>query len=100
MYIAAREKMIAQLKSNLGMAEKEVSKKCTQIIDDIQLAAIEEHYRMLNQTDKTLNKKNLTNFKSKFDLLRTEFLKKEYSVESKNKKGFTNVPKLFLLTIS
>ena len=100
MYIAAREKMIAQLKSNLGMAEKEVSKKCTQIIDDMQLAAIEEHYRMLNQTDKTLNKKNLTNFKSKFDLLRTEFLKKEYSVESKNKKGFTNVPKLFLLTIS
>ena len=100
MYIAAREKMIAQLKSNLGMAEKEVSKKCTQIIDDMQLAAIEEHYRMLNQTDKTLNKKNLTNFKSKFDLLRTEFLKKEYSVESKNKKGFTNVPKFFLLTIS
>jgi hypothetical protein len=35
MYIAAREKMIAQLKSNLGMAEKEVSKKCTQIIDDM-----------------------------------------------------------------
>lgn len=92
--------MIAQLKSNLGMAEKEVSENCTHIIDDMQLAAIEEHYRMLNQTDKTLNKKNLTNFKSKFDLLRTEFLKKEYSVESKNKKGFTNVPKLFFLTIS
>ncbi len=46
---------------------------------------------MLNQTDKTLNKKNLTNFKSKFDNLRTVYLKKEYSVESKNKKDFTNV---------
>lgn len=46
---------------------------------------------MLNQTDKTLNKKNLMNFKSKFDNLRTVYLKKEYSVESKNKKDFTNV---------
>ena len=31
------------------------------------------------------------NFKSKFDNLRTIFLKKEYSVESKNKKEFANV---------
>ena len=46
---------------------------------------------MLNQTDKTLNKKNLMNFKSKFDTLRTVFLKKEYSVESKNKKDFASV---------
>ena len=46
---------------------------------------------MLNQTDKTFNKKNLTNFKSKFDNLRTIFLKKEYSVESKNKKEYTSV---------
>jgi hypothetical protein len=35
MYIAGREKMIAQLKSNLGMAEKEVSENCTHIIDDM-----------------------------------------------------------------
>jgi hypothetical protein len=55
------------------------------------LADIEEHYRMLNQTDKTFNKKNLTNFKSKFDNLRTIFLKKEYSIESKNKKEYTSV---------
>ena len=46
---------------------------------------------MLNQTDKTFNKKNLTNFKSKFDNLRTIFLKKEYSIESKNKKEYTSV---------
>ena len=31
------------------------------------------------------------NFKSKFDNLRTIYLKKEYSVESKNKKDNTNV---------
>ena len=55
------------------------------------MAEIEEHYRMLNQTDKTLNKKNLMSFKSKFDNVRTVYLKKEYSVESKNKKDFTNV---------
>ena len=55
---------------------------------------------MLNQTDKTFNKKNLTNFKSKFDNLRTIFLKKEYSVESKNKNDYTSVGAVMKLMIS
>ena len=55
------------------------------------MADIEEHYKMLHPTDKSFNKKNLTNFKVKFDNLRTLFLKKEYSVESKNKKEYSSV---------